>query len=45
MTNMYEKNKDVQKGTSRENHGEWDMKNKNKTYDEVVIKNNIDPVT
>ena len=40
MTNIYEKNKDGQKGTSRENQGEWDMKNKNKTYDEVVKKKN-----
>ena len=36
MTNMYDKSKDTQKTAARENHGEWDMKNKNKTYDEVV---------
>ena len=37
MTNMYDKS--TQKATVRVNNGEWDMKNKNKTYEEVVNKN------
>ena len=36
MTNFYEKNKDEQKSKIKD--VDWDMFNKNKTYDEVTNK-------